>query len=178
VLVSEDGGTTWKILTTPSGTSTNPNNNSYGWGYTGSSGGGEQPEWIQESVDLSAYAGQRIVVGFEVITDLAVNRPGMAIDDVEIPDINYREDFENGDGGWQPAGWVRTHNLVPQKFIVQLISFGKDGRPAVTRLPVDDDNTGHWDVPLSTLNQAVILVSGMAPKTDELARFNWRATQK
>ena len=55
---SADGGHTWTILKTPSGTGTNPVGNSYGWGYTGWSGDFEGGEWIQELVDLSAFAGQ------------------------------------------------------------------------------------------------------------------------
>ena len=113
-----------------------------------------------------------------MVNDLAVNLPGLAIDDVEIPEINYRDDFENGDGGWQPAGWLRTNNFVPQKFIVQLIGFGQDGSTTVARLPINDDNTGQWDIPLSTLKQAVIAVSATAPKTSEAALFKWSAVEK
>jgi immune inhibitor A len=177
LMVSEDGGKSWKILKTPSGTDTDPNNNNYGWGYTGSSGG-STPQWIQETVDLTPYAGKKIMIGFDVVNDLAVNLPGLAIDDVEIPEINYKEDFEKGDGGWQPAGWVRTNNFVPDTFIVQLISFGQDGNKTVTRLPLNADNTGQWDIPLSTLKQAVIAVSATAPKTSEIANFSWSATEK
>ena len=35
-------GEHWEMLTTPSGTASNPNGSSYGWGYTGQSNG-----WIQ-----------------------------------------------------------------------------------------------------------------------------------
>ncbi len=177
--VSEDGGQTWKILKTPSGTDSNPNNNSYGWGYTGASGGNKaQPVWLQESVDLSAYAGKKILVGFEVVNDLAVNLPGLAIDDVSIPEINYQTNFETDDGGWKSAGWVRTNNYVPEQFIVQLVAFGKDGTTSVTRLPVNADDTGQWDIPLSTLKQGVVIVSATAPKSSEPAVFEWSATQK
>jgi hypothetical protein len=176
--VSDDGGQTWHIIQTPSSTNSNPVNSNYGWGETGNSGGGDQPQWIQETVDLSAYVGKTIIVGFEVINDLAVNLPGMAIDDVELPEINYQDDFENGDGGWQAAGWIRTDNFVPQGYIVQLIGFDKDGRTTVTRLPLKDDNTATWDVPLSQLDHAVIVFSAMAPKTTEVAGFNWSAREK
>jgi len=176
--VSDDGGKTWHIIRTPSSTNSNPVSANYGWGYTGNSSGGDQPQWIQETVDLSEYAGKKIIVAFEVVNDLGVNLPGMAIDDVEIPEINYTESFENGDGGWQSAGWIRTDNFVLQKYIAQLISFGKDGSTTVTRLPIKDDNTAQWDVPLSQLDRAVVVVSAMAPKTTEVASFNWSATEK
>ena len=178
VIVSDDGGATWKILKTPSGTDRDPNNNNYGWGYTGGSGSDSTPEWIQETVNLSQYAGKQIMLGFEVVNDLAVNLPGLAIDDVEIPELNYKDDFESGDGGWQPEGWILTNNYVPQRYIVQLIGFGQDGSTSVTRLPINDDNIGQWDVPLSTLKQAVVMVSGAASKSSEVARFNWSAAEK
>ncbi len=74
--VSEDGGQTWKLVKAPSMTDSNPANANYGWGYTDKSGGGDRAEWIQESVDLSPYAGKKIIVAFDTINDLAVNRPG------------------------------------------------------------------------------------------------------
>ena len=176
--VSDDGGQRWQIIRTPSATDSNPVNENYGWGYTGKSGGGEQPTWIQESVDLSQFAGKKILVRFEVINDLAVNLPGVAIDDVSVPEINYADDFEKGDGGWQSAGWLRTNNFVPQSYDVQLISFGQDGTTSVSRLPINADNTAHWSVPLSQLRRAVVVVSAMAPKTTEIAGFNWSAEEK
>jgi hypothetical protein len=178
VSVSEDDGQTWKLLKAPSMTDSNPTNANYGWGYTGKSGGGDRAEWIQERIDLTPYAGKKIVVAFDTINDLAVNRPGLAIDDVEVPEINYQTDFEKDNGGWQPAGWIRTNNFVPQKYVVQLVSFGKDGKIEVSRLPVKEDNTARWDVPLSQLEKAIVVVSPMASKTTEAARYNWAAQEK
>jgi immune inhibitor A len=176
--VSEDGGKTWKIVKAPSMTDSNPTNANYGWGYTGKSGGGDQAQWIQETVDLSTYAGKKIIVSFDVINDLAVNRPGVAIDDVEVPELNYQSDFEKDAGGWQTAGWIRTNNFVPQSYTVQLVSFGKDGQISVTHLPVNADNTAKWDIPLSQLEKAIVVVSPMASKTTEVARYSWSAQEK
>jgi hypothetical protein len=178
VSVSEDGGKTWKLLKAPSMTDSNPTNANFGWGYTGKSGGGDQAEWIQETVDLTPYAGKKIVVAFDVINDLAVNRPALALDDVEVPELNYRTDFEQDDGGWQLAGWLRTNNFVPQRYVAQLVSFNQDGQTAVTRLPLKDDNTAQWDVPLSQLKKAIVIISPMAARTTEEALFSWSATEK
>jgi hypothetical protein len=178
VSVSKDGGQTWQLLKTPAMTDSNPVNANYGWGYTGKSGGGERAEWIQESIDLTPYAGQKIVIAFDVINDQSVNRPGMALDDVEVSEIDYRSDFEQDVGGWQPAGWLRTNNFVPQKYIVQLVSFGKDGQIEVSRLPVNEDNTAQWDVPMSQLEKAIVVVSPTAYQTTEVARYSWTAQEK
>jgi immune inhibitor A len=176
--VSEDGGKTWKLVKAPSMTDSNPTNANYGWGYTNKSGGGDRAEWIQETVDLSPYAGKKIIVAFDVINDLAVNRPGLAIDDVEVPEINYQTDFEQDNGGWQSAGWIRTNNFVPQRYVAQLVSFGKDGQTSVAQLPVNGDNTAKWDIPLSQLEKAMVVVSPMASKTTEVARYSWSAQEK
>jgi len=176
--VSDDGGQRWQIIQAPSTTDSDPVNANYGWGYTGNSGGGEQPTWIEETVDLSQYAGQKVLVRFEVINDLAVNLPGLAIDDVRVPEINYADDFEAGDGGWQSGGWLRTNNFVPQSYVVQLISYGQDGTTTVSRLPINADNTARWSVPLSQLRRAVIVVSAMALRTTEVAGYNWSAEEK
>lgn len=176
--ISADGGQRWQIIQAPSTTDSDPVNANYGWGYTGNSGGGDQPTWIEETVDLSQYAGQKILVRFEVINDLAVNLPGLAIDDVSVPEINYADDFEKGEGGWQSGGWLHTNNFVPQSYVVQLISFGQDGTTTVSRLPVNADNTARWSVPLSQLRRAVLVVSAMALRTTEVAGYNWSAEEK
>lgn len=178
VSASTDGGQTWKLLKAPSMTDTNPTNANFGWGYTGSSGNSKQAQWIQQSVDLTPYAGQKVLVAFDVINDLAVNRPALALDDISVPEINYHTDFEQDAGGWQLGGWLRTNNFVPQRYTVRLISFGKDGQVTVAPLPVKDDNTARWDIPLSQLKKAIVVVSPMAARTTEKASYDWAAHEK
>ncbi|HXV98232.1 MAG TPA: hypothetical protein VEC93_07405, partial [Anaerolineae bacterium] len=66
VEISTDNGKTWTILQTPHSATTNPSGNAYGPGYTGLSGGG--PTWLEESLDISAYAGQEVLIRFEYVT--------------------------------------------------------------------------------------------------------------
>jgi immune inhibitor A len=171
VEASTDGGQTWKILKTPRGTDTNPNGNSYGWAYTGASGGGTEAKWIEQSVDLKEFAGKKIMLRFEVITDDAFNLPGMALQDIRIPEINYAYDADSGDGGWQAQGFVRTNNREPEQYSVQLINTANDGTIQVKRLPLADDQTGHWDVPLSQLKNSVLVLSALARTTTESAPY-------
>ncbi len=170
---SGDGGETWDILETPSGVGTNPNGNSFGWAYTGQSGGGERPEWINEKVDLSEYAGQEVLLRFEYITDDAVTRPGFVLDDVSIPEIGYASGFETDEGGWEPAGFIRHANVLPQTWMLQLVLFGPE--TTVRRLELGEDQSGSWAVPLSPeTDRAIIAVSGLAPVTTELASYAYQ----
>jgi immune inhibitor A len=171
VEASTDGGQTWKILKTPDGTDTNPNGNSYGWAYTGMSGGKAEAAWIEQSVDLKEFAGKKILLRFEVINDDAFNLPGLALQDIRIPEINYAYNADSGDGGWQAQGFVRTNNREPEQYSVQLISTASDGTIQVERLRLADDQTGHWVVPLSRLKNVVLVLSALARTTTEPAPY-------
>jgi hypothetical protein len=175
--VSADGGDTWRILRTPSGVGTNPNGNSFGWAYTGSSGDGEQPEWIREEVDLSDHVGQEIVVRFEYITDDAVNLPGFVVDDITMPEIGYSDGFEADEGGWDPAGFIRHTNVLSQRWIVQLVLTGPN--TTVKRLQLNEDQTGSWTIPLrGDVDRAIVTVSGLAPVTTEWASYSYEISEE
>ncbi len=170
VEVSTDGQQ-WELLRTPSGTSTDPSGNNYGWGYTGSSGGGESPQWIEETVDLTPYAGQKVWLRFEYITDAAVNHTGWLLDDVSIPEIGYREDFEHGLGGWEAAGFVRVGRWLPQAFRVTTVTW--DGRqPVIQPLRLDATNRGTLRLHFSG-KPAMLLISGVTRITHEPATYQW-----
>ncbi len=167
VLASSDGEK-WDILKTPAGTDQDPSGNSYGWGYNDISGGG--PEWIKESVDLSAYAGKEVLIRFEYVTDAAVNGEGFLLDDVKIPQINYTTDFEADNGGWEAEGFVRIENILPQTFRLTLISQGESTR--VQNIPLSEDNTA--DIPLQIgggEKDAVLVVSGTTRFTNQTAPY-------
>ena len=177
VEISSDEGETWEILTTPSGTPTDPNGNSFGWAYTGRSGGGETAEWIQEQVDLSPYTGQEVLIRFEYITDDAVNRPGFVLDDVAIPEIGYFSDLEEDGDGWKPAGFIRHANVLPQRWLVQLILLGPE--TTVQQLELNADQTGGWVIPLDRrTDQAVVTVSGLAPVTTEMGSYSYEIEEQ
>lgn len=181
VQVSTDGGKTWDILPGTSTTTENPNGASYGHAFTGRSGVKEKTEsarWIQEQMDLTPYAGKKILLRFEYITDDAYNAPGWAIDDIAIPEIGYSDDVENGTGGWQAAGFVRVDNVLPQKFIVQLIESGNTTR--VVRVPLDAQNRGSYTIRSfgKEIARATLVVTAHAPTTTEPTVFEFAITQR
>ena len=163
--VSEDGQH-WQIIKTPSGTDKDPSGNSYGWGYNGKSNG-----WIQEKIDLSQYAGKKISLRFEYITDAAVNGEGMLIDDVNIDAINYFSDFESDEGGWKADGFVRVENALPQIFRLELIKKGT----TTTVEPIDLNNDQTADIPISIGNgvdNVTLVVSGTTRFTRAEASYS------
>jgi len=166
LLASEDGGATWQIVITPSGTGEDPSGNAYGWGYNGESG-----RWKEESVDLAAYAGKKILLRFEYVTDAAVNGEGFLLDDVSFPALNYTTDFETDDGGWQAEGFARVENVLPQTFSLALITRGS--QPSVQILPVPQE--GLLEMPLTIgggVDEVVVVVSGLTPFTRESGAYN------
>ena len=158
--VSEDGEH-WQIITTPSGTDEDPSGNSYGWAYNGTTDG-----WIEENIDLSEYAGKKIYVRFEYVTDAAVNGEGMLIDDVKVDAVNYFSDFESDDGGWVADGFVRVQNALPQTFRLALIKQG--ATTTVEMIDVNADQTA--EIPISIggdVDSVTLVVSGTTRFTRE-----------
>ncbi|MCA9987209.1 MAG: immune inhibitor A, partial [Anaerolineales bacterium] len=93
--VSADDGASWELLETDAMTSDDPQGNSFGPAFTGSSGGGVAPVWIQQEADLTPFAGHEILVRFEYVTDDAIHLTGFAVDDVTIPELAFSDDMES-----------------------------------------------------------------------------------
>lgn len=158
-VLASTNGEDWEMLRPPSGTDNDLTGNNFGFGYNGLSGGGKEAVWIQESVDLSRFAGKKVQLRFEYVTDAAVNGEGLLVDDIAIPEIGYFTDFESDEGGWEAAGFVRVQNLLPQTYRLSLIHNGKPH--TVETLTLNPDNT--LQLPLqfgNDLSEVVLVVSG------------------
>jgi hypothetical protein len=172
-LAASEDGEKWQILNTPSGTIENPSGNSYGWAWNGLSGGDGQ--WIEETVDLSAYAGKQVYLRFEYVTDAAVNGEGMLIDDVSIPAIGYFADFEEDtQHGWHGEGFVRVQNRLPQSFAVSLIRLEGD-KKTVETIQVESGEKISFELDAEEGGGDVVLVvSGTTRFTRQLATYRFR----
>ncbi len=166
--VSEDGKR-WQILTTPSGTPENPSGNSYGWGYNGATNG-----WIREEVDLSQYAGKKIWIRFEYVTDAAVLGEGFLLDDISVDAVNYRADFEDGDGGWEALGFSRAQNVLPQTFRLSLI-YKDAGGARVEHVKLQSDQSAEIPLSLKDGESVTLIVSGMTRFTRRPAAYQIEA---
>jgi hypothetical protein len=172
VEVSTDGGATWRTLRATDTTGVNPRGANPHDGFTGTSGG-TPPRWIQETVDLTPYSGRLVLLRFEYVTDLAIQGDGFALDDVEIPEINFR-DPATSDDGWTAEGFVRTSNVVPQSWLVEVISSGQNN--PVRRLPMAPDGTASLD--LQANEKVVVAIAGLAPDTTQKPTYQLRLTPR
>lgn len=161
VVVSTDDGATWETLPGQHTLNDDPLNTAYGPGYTGESGG-----WLKERISLDDYAGKTILLRFQMITDDAVTRPGLAVDDIRIPEIGYSSDVEPDAGGWEAAGWIRTDNRLPQHIWIQLVQ-ANGSEVKVTRHLFPDDGSTLSVILKSSLDEALIAISPFAPVTTQ-----------
>ncbi len=93
-LVVIDGGTTHFVPTNLS-TTTNPNDQNFGQGITGSTGF----EWVPLTANLSEFAGKTVQIGFRYWTDGFTNGMGLLIDDIQITG-------QQADGAEVTVPWV------------------------------------------------------------------------
>ena len=180
VEVSTDGGQTWDVLPGKYTTDYNPAGNNFGHAYTGKSGveadaseaSDAKPQWVLEEMDLTPYVGQQILLRFEHITDDAYNSPGFCVDDISIPELGYHYDAEDDDG-WVALGFIRTDNTLPQRYLVQLIELGAETR--VRRMDLDEVQKGQLVIEGfgDEVERAVLVVSASAPKTTEVAGYQY-----
>ncbi len=136
LMVSVDDGTTWDILHTERAINYNPNGNAYGAGITGTSLG-----WVQDSVDLTNYTGQQVLLRFEYVTDDAVFSVGACFDNFEIPEIGWSDDTATA-GDWVANGFARVEETVPTQYLVQVIHEKAVGDPIVYQVPVGANGMG------------------------------------
>ncbi len=175
-LEASTDGENWQILSTSSGSAFDPQGNSYGWGYSGASGGAPSPIWMQETVDLSQFAGTNLTLRFEYITDSNVTGEGFLLDDISIPEIDYSTDFESGAAGWQADGWARIQNVLPQTYELALISVGDTTR--VQYITLNPDITA--DIPFTIgagVDNVVLVVSGTTRYTRQSAPYRFSVSK-
>ncbi len=173
VEVSDDGGKIWKMMETTRTTTDNPQGNAYGPGYTGKSDNADA-DWVQEEVDLSAFAGKPIQIRFEYVTDKGVTMPGIFIDDVEIPEAGYFNDFENGPGDWNSEGWLLTNNILNQRWLVQAITTTSAGETAVVKMDVGPDGRGQLKLDgLDPDKDVIVAISGLTRGTVEVGKYEY-----
>lgn len=172
VEASTDGGATWDTLKGKYTTATNPNGTNFGNGYTGKSAGragADANGWLHEQIGLGQYAGKETLIRFEYITDDGYNAGGIAVDDVSIPELGYKDDAE-ADNGWQSAGFVRLANAMPQHYYVALVKFKDSGGFEVQPVDVSEEGKASFTVE-GAYSKAVLVIAGTTPHNIQKAAY-------
>jgi hypothetical protein len=170
VTVSTDGGSHWTPLRTEASSATDPNGQNLGNGMSGSSSGETATGWKHLTADLSPYLGKQVQLRFEYVTDGNLNFGGFAVDDIEIP--GQPVDEAEADDGWVTSGFIRSTNLVSQRFAMQVLHFGDRG--TVERRTVDNGDLT-FDVDTTGDRRALLAVTGFAVRTTEPVAFSLSA---
>ncbi|MDP9238216.1 MAG: immune inhibitor A [Chloroflexota bacterium] len=170
VSVSTDGGATWRALPGDQTTVADPVQVALGPGYTGKSGGGVDPAWVDERVSLAQYAGRKVLLRFEYVTDGGTHKEGWAIDNVAIEGTSFH-DGDQADAGWRSEGWVWIDQPLPQTYIVRLIEKRSDGTDTVLDLPLDAANHGEFRFSGAGIESATLAIAGSTEGTNQTAPY-------
>lgn len=165
VFVSTDDGKTWKVM---SGKFTKRCNWSRAC-YEGKSQG-----WQDERLELKGYAGKKIRIRFEYLTQAGDLRSGFFIDDIRLDAINFSDDAETADGGWQAQGFLRVPANLPWHWAVNVID--RTDPLKIQPMTLDERNGGSLSVTVGK-NGALVAVNGMAPFIFGSAAFSLTTRQ-
>lgn len=182
VTVSTDGGRTWRPLPGSTTTLGDPQGQNLGHGLTGVSGRPRvevgkalRGRWVEESMDLTAYAGREILLRFWLVNDADFNGPGLLLDRICIPQIGYCDGAEDEPQEWQAQGFVRTTGSIPQAWEVRLAVLTDAGVTTVRDVMLDADNRA--TVRVRAGEKGVLVVLATAGHTHEPARYDVRVSR-
>jgi hypothetical protein len=164
VMVSDDGGQTWQLVE-------GDRSSTAGEKAPGAYYSGRSMVWVDEEIDLSAYAGQSILVRFEYLTDSSVTQAGVALDDLRLVELDALENAEQPESIWKPEGFVRVPAAVPQQWSLAVVIHDPDKQVSAQVVPLDSLNTGRVSFTIPQGGSATLVVGGMAPFSMTPARY-------
>lgn len=172
VSLSTDGGQTWQGLAADGmqglDSADDPSDSALtDRFYTGRTGA-----WRPESIDLTPFTGQEILLRFEYVTDLVLTFGGFAVDEIAIPEIGFYDDAESSGAGWVAEGFARTTAEIPQLWRLQLVTFDATGRPTVEDLMVGPDGRlEHTYEALPGSRRPLLIIAAQSPETLQPATY-------
>ncbi|MBN1562232.1 MAG: immune inhibitor A [Anaerolineae bacterium] len=171
VLVSNDNGATWEVV---GGSEAQPRNlQAPGVYYSGQS-----DAWIDETIDLSAYAGAEVLVRFEYLTDSSTTLPGIALDDIGIVELGALDSAEDAVSIWQMEGFMRVPYTVPQNWTVTALVHYPDDTTTAHPMKLDALHTGRIQITIPPDGRATIVIGAMAPFTTNRTTYKLSVTME
>ena len=169
VEASSDGGKTWTALNATHTTLANPYRASYGYAYTGASGG-----WRNSSVSLNRYAGHPVQIRFEYVTDDGYTGQGFVVRNIAIPEIGFHDNFT----GWHQSGFFPvTGDAVAAEWSLDLVLYTNHG-VHIRHVPVSASGTATstLDPVKDGIKHVVAVVFVAAPKTSVQSSYTLSAS--
>lgn len=165
VSASTDNGQTWHPLYPQ-----HRRDGDYGPAISGSSAGNSAQGngWLREELSLNQFAGQPILIRFQVLTDFETIGRGLALDDIAIPELGFLDDAESGTGQWEAQGFVRSGWLLPQQWAVRLVEYTPT--PQVIDLPLNALNQAQQRVDLGP-DGGLLVVIPLTSFVDDTAQY-------
>jgi immune inhibitor A len=164
VLVSDSDGAEWAIVSGPEASRS-------GTYAPGAYYSGRSMHWVDEQIDLSDYAGRKVLVRFEYLTDSAESMQGVALDDIGIVELGGLDSVEQTASAWEPDGFMRVQGMVTQGWFVAVVAHAPDGSATVTPLELDARHAGGMTLSVPEGGSATVVVGAMAPFTHKLAQY-------
>jgi len=158
VLVSDNDGQTWQVVGGQGAAL-------HGEKAPGAFYSGQSAAWINEQIDLRAYAGRKVLIRFEYLTDGRETLPGVALDDIGIVELSDLDDAEALTSPWEMAGFLRIRGAVIQNWTVSVVIVDADGRATVDTVQLDVLNTGRAAFTVPDGGRATLIIGAMAPFT-------------
>lgn len=166
VSISIDGGQTWQGLVADGMQGLDSADDPSDSALTDRFYTGRVGAWRAESIDLSSYAGEEVLLRFEYVTDLVLTFGGFAVDDITIPEIDFFDDAEMPNTGWTAEGFIRATAEIPQSWRLRLITFDAAGQPSVEDLTVPPDGRlAHTYEARSGGRRPVLIIAAQSPET-------------
>ncbi len=173
VQVSTDGGDTWTSLPTEDTTTEHdPDAHPDIVANIGTAGGftGDSEGWTEQTVDLSAYAGETVWIAFRYMTDAFVFLPGFWVDNVDLGGTLLSD-------GSSLDGWTHVNPTDVDGFTVQLVAYTDDGSAAwIGQLPLDEEFDGslsgaELDALIGTSAETVAAIVTYDEPTESVAQY-------
>lgn len=164
VLVSDNGGRDWQIV---SGDRAAHNGEKAPGAYYS----GRSSVWVEDRVDLSAFAGKPVLIRFEYLTDASNTGAGVALDDIGIAELGFADDVETPLPVWTAEGFLRVPGEVSQTWTVSVVEHDPTGPVTVHPVALDDLHTGRAVFTVPEGGAATLVIGAMTPFATNLASY-------
>lgn len=167
LFASTDNGQTWEPLPLPNGA-----RGEFGSAFNGRSDDiANKGGWLPQTISLDDFAGQTILLRFDVLTDSGIHQRGFALDDFHIRAIGYASDLEQDGGGWQASGFARVGVMAPQNWSLQLLTEDPTGKTAVIPLDPSLDPLNQLQYQLDIPANGTLIIAPVTPLVEDTAVY-------